>query len=82
MKLTDTAAFPGAADTPVGAPGKFADGVVGPDGADAAPEPTALRAVTVHVYVLAFVNADTVIGAAVPVAAPAVPPSDETHDAV
>ena len=67
--------FPRVSPVTVGAPGTVA-GTNDPDADDAAPSPTALVATTVHVYVLPFVNDDTVTGDAVSVAVPDTPPSE------
>jgi hypothetical protein len=51
------------------------------DGCDAALDPTAFRAFTVHVYVFAAVSPAIVIGPDAAEPEPAAPPSLETHDA-
>ena len=60
----------------VGAPGA-APGTTGSDAKDALLVPTPLVAVTVQVYVFAFVSPVTVIGEDVPVSVPGAPPSSE-----
>jgi hypothetical protein len=58
---TDADPFPAVADTPVGAPGTVgAVGVTALLATDAGPVPTAFVALTVNVYVVPFVNPDTV----------------------
>ena len=81
LKATTTAAD--RADT-VGALGAsgIAFGIAVVDAADVALSPLTFDANTVHVYVLPFVNADTLIGDDAPVALPAAPPSDDKHPAV
>ena len=59
VNVTVACVFPGAADTPVGAPGTVA-GVTLLDGPDASPVPFALVAVTVKVYGVPFVSPVTV----------------------
>src|SRR5882672_10650355 len=56
---TVAAAFPPVAVTPVGVPGACA-GVTALDAADAGPDPKALLAVTLNVYVVPFVSPVTV----------------------
>ena len=65
----------------VGASGTAA-GMTGSDGVDALLVPTALVAVTVHVYRPPFVRLLTVMGDAVPVLEPGVPLLVDVHDAV
>jgi hypothetical protein len=77
-KVTDADLFPRVAVPIVGAAGtvptiKLLD-------TEPAPVPTLFVAVTVHVYVLAFVNPVTVTGLADTLAEPGLPPFDETHD--
>jgi hypothetical protein len=63
VKLTDAAAFPSVAETPVGASGTVA-GVTDGDGSDSILSPTAFVACTVNVYAVPFVNPGTVQGLA------------------
>ena len=57
-------------------------GITGNDGGDEAPVPTALRAVTEQVYVLAFVTPTTVIGELAPLCAAGSPPLRDVQVAV
>src|SRR5689334_14578695 len=82
VKATDPDAFPDVATPIVGAPGRPGMGTKVFDAADAGPVPTAFVAVTVHVYVLPLSRFDTSTGLAEPVPDLAVPPFDDTHDAV
>ena len=74
VQVTTAEAFPGVADTPVGAPGTVL-GVTAALGDDAGEVPAALVAVAVNVYAVPLVSPETV-----PVVAPAVdtvaPPGD------
>jgi hypothetical protein len=79
-KETDTVAPVNDAAADEGASGTLA-GTKLVDASDASPDPFAFCAVTVHAYVFPFVSPETAIGLAEPPAEPAVPPSEETHDA-
>jgi hypothetical protein len=63
-----------------GAPGTVL-GTTAADAGDGALVPSPFVAVTVHVYVLPFESAPTTIGDPALEAAPAAPPSDDTHAA-
>jgi hypothetical protein len=78
---TVAAALPGTAAGAVGAPGA-AGKVTELEAADATPEPTALRAVTAHVYALPFVSVVTEIGLVVLVADLVTPAFVEVHRVV
>jgi hypothetical protein len=80
VKATDTDASPAVALVMVGADGAAA-GTTEADAADGALVPIALVAVTVQVYVLPLVKLLTVIGDAVPVLLPDVPPLLDVHEA-
>jgi len=75
---TEELPFPGVAVPIVGAPGTVAGTNVF-DAADGALVPATFVAVAVHVYVLPFVSAVTMIGLAVPDPVPVAPPPDEAH---
>ena len=78
--VTVICAFPAVAVGCVGGSGtRF--GTTTDDAGDAAPDPFAFVAVTVHVYDLPFDKVPTTIGEAPPEARPARPPSDDTHAA-
>ncbi len=79
LNTTDTDAFPGVALVTLGAPGTD-DGIVGSEGSNAFVVPISFVADNVHVYVLPLVRPLTVIGDAVPVLVPGVPPSSDVHD--
>jgi hypothetical protein len=67
VKLTVAWPFPAVAVAPVGASGSAA-GVTLPVGAEGTESPFAFVATTVNVYAVKFVNPETVIGLAVPLA--------------
>ena len=81
VQCTVADALPGVAAAAVGTPGAVGN-VTEFVSAEAGPEPTALRAVTAHVYALPFVKLETVIGLDVLVAEPAAPPLLDVHVAV
>ncbi len=78
---TVTCAFPAATVGATGALGTVL-GTAAADADDAAPEPFAFVAVTVHVYDFPFVKPPMTIGEPAPGAEPGVPPFDDTHAAV
>jgi len=77
---TEICAFAGATAGWSGAAGTVLGTTAGESG-DGEPVPSPFVAVTEHVYVLPLLSALTTSGESVPDAAPATPPSDDTHDA-
>jgi hypothetical protein len=81
LNVNVIAPFPGVADGCSSWSGTVC-GIAAPDGELGGPSPSALVAVTVHVYVLPFVSPPTVTGDATCVADPAVPPFPDAHAAL
>ena len=81
VNATDPETLPRVTAPIVGACGTV-DGIAVADAIDDGPVPSALVALTVHEYVLAFVRPVTVLGEPGPMWEPEVPPSFELHAAV